>query len=82
MTKGQILNHDFTKGILRLYDVNNNLTYQEDSHGYWYKREYDTNGKLTYCESSYGSWYKQEYDSNGNEIYFEDSSGLIRHSIC
>jgi len=81
MTKGQILNHDFTKGILRLYDVNNNLTYQEDSHGYWYKREYDTNGNQTYYESSTGYWSKQEYDTNGNEIYYESSDGLILYTI-
>jgi len=82
MTKGQILNHDFTKGDFILYDTNGNETYFESSDGYWHKREYDTNGKLTYSESSTGYWYKRDYDTNGNEIYYENSNSLIRHTIC
>jgi len=75
MTKGQILNHDFTKGDLRLYDTNGNETYLENSTGYWYKREYDSNHNEIYYEDSLGSWHKREYDANGNEIYSESSSG-------
>ena len=81
MTKGQRLNHDFTKGDFRLYDVNGKQTYREDSDGYWHKYEYDTNGNQTYSENSNGFWYKCEYDTNYNEIYSEDSNNLIRHSI-
>jgi len=81
MTKGQILNHDFNEGDLKLYDVNGNLTYFETSRGFWCKYEYDTNGNQTYSENSNGFWYKCEYDTNYNEIYSEDSNNLIRHSI-
>ena len=81
MTKGEILNHDFTKGNLTLYDSNGKQTYYEDSDGYWSKREYDSNGNETYFEDSTGSWQKHEFDTNSNEIYYEDSDGLIRHSI-
>ena len=56
-------------------DKNGNLTYVENSNGYWEKSEYDSNGKEIYYENSNGSWCKREYDSNGNEIYFEDSNG-------
>jgi len=66
MTKGQILNHDVTKGSLRLYDVNGNMTYFENSSGSWIKREYDTNGNVTYYEDSTGFWVKHEYDTNSN----------------
>ena len=81
MTKGQRLNHDFTKGDLTLYDVNGNLIYYESSTGYWFKQEYDSNSNQTYCEDSSGYWYKREYDTNGNETYFENSEGFVRHSI-
>ena len=54
MTKGQILKHDFTKGDLRLYDVNSKETYCEYSTGSWSKREYDTNGNEIYFEDSSG----------------------------
>jgi len=81
MTKGHILNHDFTFGDFILYDVNGNETYFENSRGYWIKYEYDSNGNQTYFENSLGWWIKREFDTNGNEIYYEDSIGLIRHSI-
>ena len=81
MTKGQILNHDFNEGDLKLYDSNGNLTYYESSTGSWHKREYDSNHNEIYYENSHGSWYKQEFDANGNETYYENSDGLIRHSI-
>ncbi len=74
-TIAKLLKHDFTKGSLNLFDTNGNLTYFEDSDGYWYKSVYDTNGKRTYFENSKGSWYKSEYDTNGNEIYYESSKG-------
>jgi len=81
MTKGQILNHDFNEGSLKLYDTNGNETYYESSLGYWSKYEYDSNGNVTYYESSTGYWSKREYDTNGNETYFENSEGLIQYSI-
>jgi len=81
MTKGQTLNHDFNQGMLTLYDINGNITYQEDSTGSWYKCEYDSNDKVTYFETSNGYWIKHEFDTNSNEIYYETSDGLIRHSI-
>jgi len=81
MTKGQRLNHDFTKDSLKLYDTNGKLIYYESSTGYWFKQEYDSNSNQTYCEDSSGYWYKREYDTNGNETYFENSEGFVRHSI-
>ena len=81
MTNAKLLKHDFTKGILNLYDVNNNLIYREDSTGYWYKHEYDTNDNEIYFENSNGYWLKREYDTNGNETYYENSDGLILYTI-
>jgi len=75
MTIAQILKHDFTKGSLDLHDSNGNLTYFENSDGYWFKREFDTNGNQTYYESSTGYWSKREFDTNGKEIYLETSLG-------
>ena len=76
-TIAELLNHDFKKGSLCLYDSNNNLIYYEDSDGYWIKSEYDSNGNQIYSEDSDGDWCKWEYDSDGNQIYFEDSDGNI-----
>jgi len=81
MTKGQILNHDFTFGDFILYDVNGNEIYFEDSRGYWRKYEYDSNGNQTYFENSGGYWIKHEYDTNSNVTYYEDSTGFVRHTI-
>ena len=60
-----------------VYDTNGNVTYTENSNGYWSKREYDNNGNEIYFEDSTGYWEKYEYDVNGNEIYYEDSTGVI-----
>ena len=39
---------------IEINDSNNNLTYYEDSEGFWWKYEYDTNGNKTYYENSNG----------------------------
>ena len=74
-TVAQLLNHDFEKGSLYLYDSNGNQIYYENSYGYWSKHEYDTNNNEIYYETSHGLWYKNEYDTNGKLIYFENSTG-------
>jgi len=38
----------------RVYDANGNVTYTENSSGYWVKNEYDTNGNIFYREDSNG----------------------------
>ena len=58
---------------IRIYNEDGNLTYIEDSEGYWSRREYE-NGNLTYLEDSDGYWERREYE-NGNETYYEDSYG-------
>ena len=59
----------------KIKDNNGNITYKENSNGYWEKNEYDSNGKMIYYEDSKGIWAKSEYDSDGKEIYYEDSNG-------
>ncbi len=81
MTVAQLLKHDFSKGTLYLYDANGNITYFENSTGYWIKRDFDSNGKEIYFENSDGFWYKSDYDANGNKIYFENSKGNQIHYI-
>jgi len=44
---------DFTFPI-EIKDANGNVTYREDSDGFWVKREYDANGNKTYYEDSDG----------------------------
>jgi hypothetical protein len=39
---------------IEIKDSNGNLTYHEDSDGFWSKSEYDTNGRETYFENSNG----------------------------
>ena len=56
-------------------DKNGKEIYQENSDGFWTKREYNAHGNQIYVERSTGIWYKNEYDARGNEIYFEDSDG-------
>ena len=53
-TVAQLLNHDFNKGSLYLYDTNGNLIYGEYSNGYWSKSDYDSNGNRIYSENSKG----------------------------
>ena len=77
-TIAKLLKHDFTKGSLNLFDTNGNLTYFEDSNGFWVKREFDSNGKETYHEDSNEYWSKGEFNSNGNQTYYENSKGIIR----
>ena len=60
---------------IRLYDSNGNLTYSENSDGYWSKSEYNSNGKCTYFEDSTGYCSKNEYNSNGNNTCHENSKG-------
>jgi hypothetical protein len=54
---------------------NGNEIYQENSNGFWTKREYDAQGDQIYVERSDGFWYKSDY-KNGKEIYFENSIGF------
>tara|TARA_B100002019_G_C21060113_1_gene493676 strand:- start:171 stop:491 length:321 start_codon:yes stop_codon:yes gene_type:complete len=61
---------------IKIMDANGNVTYCEDSDGFWYKSEYDTNGNETYYEDSNGDWLKREYGSDGKETYSEDSYGV------
>ena len=61
---------------IRIKDSDGNMTYYENSHGYWYKQEYDSDGNEIYFENSYGDWCKKEYDSNGNKTYYADSDGI------
>ena len=63
---------------IEIKDSNENVTYYENSYGFWCKYEYDTDGNETYFENSYGDWYKKEYDAKGRETYFEDSNGYWR----
>ena len=60
---------------IEIRNSDGNMTYDEDSNGYWRKQEYNADGKQTYYESSGGYWCKIEYDSNGNQTYFEVSNG-------
>ena len=64
------------EGEIFTYDSNNNEIYQENSSGYWEKREFDSNNNNIYREESNGYWMKREYDSNNNQIYYEDSDGF------
>ena len=78
MTIAQQIKWDFkTNGRLEILDKNGNLTYWENSFGFWSKYEYDSQGNEIYYEDSNGYWVKWEYDSNGNVIYFENSDGEI-----
>ncbi len=56
-------------------DKNGNMIYNENSCGFWNKREYDAQGNQIYVERSTGIWDKHEYDAQGNEIYYESSYG-------
>ena len=55
-----------------------NLTYYEDSDGYWNRYEYNENGQVTYYERSNGFWLRCEYDEKDNETYSENSNGYKR----
>ena len=63
-------------GYLRLYDAKGNLTYSEESTGFWVKYEYDDKSNLIYSEHSDDYWMKYERDAEGNETYSENSDGF------
>ena len=42
------------KGNQRVYDINGNEIYYENSTGYWFKREYDVQGNRIYFEDITG----------------------------
>ena len=73
----KIYNQPVTIKGNNVYDNQGNITYFEDSNGFWVKWEYDTNGDNIYYEDSNGIWEKKEYDDHGNIIYYEDSDGVI-----
>jgi hypothetical protein len=51
-TIGQWLNWDFkTNEKLEIRNKNENLIYDEDSDGFWRKREYDSQGNQIYFEN-------------------------------
>ena len=60
---------------IRIKDANGNLTYFENSDGFWCRYERDAGGYVTYLEDSNGFWCKYEYDAKGNETYYENSDG-------
>ena len=80
MTLAQAYEKQFGKVSFpfNVYDSKGNITYYENSNGYWFKNEYDSNGNKTYSENSSGYWFKNEYDSKGNITYSENSSGTIK----
>jgi hypothetical protein len=61
---------------IEIKDANGNVTYYEDSDGFWNKLEYDASGNETYSEYSDGYWIKCEYDANGNQTYYENCNGF------
>ena len=88
MTLAQAYKKQFGKVSypFEIYDSKGNMTYHEDSKGYWSKTEYDSKGNQSkteydskgneiYYEDSAGNWSKREYDSNGNVTYYENSTG-------
>jgi hypothetical protein len=60
---------------IKIKDEKGNLTYSENSDGFWWRREYDENGSETYYEHSDGYWERREYDEDGNQTYHENSDG-------
>ena len=60
---------------IEIKDADGNMTYYEDSDGFWRKKEYDSKGNVTYFENNDGYWYKKEYDSDGNQTYYKQSNG-------
>jgi hypothetical protein len=52
---GIVFNRPVTiKGNQRVYDINGNEIYYENSTGYWFKREYNLNGNIIYFEDITG----------------------------
>ena len=63
---------------IEIKDSKGNLTYYENSDGYWRRREYDEQGNQTYYENSNGYWIRREYDERGKQTYYENSNGYWR----
>jgi YD repeat-containing protein len=52
------------------------IIYEEQSSGYWVKREYDANNNVIGRDKSDGYWCVIEYNSAGKKTYFKDSYGF------
>ena len=57
-------------------DSQGNKIYQEESNGFWEKKEFDSQSNDIYYENSQGFWEKSSCDSQGNRIYYEDSNSF------
>jgi len=62
--------------MIKKYNDNKKLIYEEDPKGRWGKYEYNDKGKLIYREYSDGWWAKYEYDDRNKLIYEEDLLGI------
>lgn len=75
-TLGQILNHDFKKCPLSLYDKNGREVYYERFDGTFVVRSYDPETKMYTDVDSNGFWVKQILDENGDLKYYEAKNGV------
>jgi len=56
-------------------DDKGNVTYLENSFGYWVKKEYNQKGQLIYFENNNGYWEKYKCNDIGYVIFFENIHG-------
>jgi hypothetical protein len=63
----------------RIYDINGNDLYYENSKGGWYKYEYNSSNKPIYYENGGGYWRIWRYNEEGKSIFEDntDSDGKI-----
>lgn len=66
--------HNFEINSFKMFDVNNNDIYFEDSTGFWVKRTFDNNHNAIHYINSIGFWGKYKFDGR-NLIHFENSAG-------
>ena len=75
MKKAIVQERGITEFPFIVKDENGDITYYENSDGFWFKRTFDENGKMTYHENSDGFWFKRTFDENGDITYHENSDG-------
>lgn len=61
---------------IQLYNKDGKLIYNENSDGFWFKKEYNDNGYEIYHETSKGYWYRRDVTSDGRQTYYYNSNNI------
>jgi YD repeat-containing protein len=77
-TVGKLLEHDFERSALELYDDQGRKMYREEESGDWHRFVYNEKGKVTFEKYSFRGdiyWKNIKYENNDRRVIEENSLG-------